>query len=167
MVKLTLIFIIILTNNLYSQTDLVAKKQVRRIIKLGLSSRSGHDDTWFACNDDSLYFKSDTIRFYNSGNYFYKFEHCCQFVEWQFFKRNVIQRQESQWCKEPPCTFVASLISFKYKILKRKNKLILKTYRKDNCTVSFIIIGIENVIFPSGQQDGQRIILKRLKTNYR
>lgn len=166
-IRLTIVLVIsILTTNLYSQTEFVTKKEVRRIIKEGFSISSDYSDAWGACNDDSLYFKTDTIKFYNNSNYFYQVGHCCQFVEWQFFMRKVIRRQEYQRCIEPPRISVASFFYFKYKIVKKKNIIIIKTFRKDNFIESFKVVRIENVILPSGRISGTRIVLLRIN-NYR
>ena len=162
-IRLAIVLVIsILTTNLYPQTELVTKKEVKRIIKKGFSTSSDYADSWDACNDDSLYFKTDTINFYNNSNYFYQVGHCCQFVEWQFFKRKAVRRQEYQRCIEPPRIYVASYFYFKYKIVKRKKMIIIKTFRNDNFGESFKVVRIEDVILPSGRKSGIRIVLVRI-----
>ena len=155
--------IILLINNLYSQLNQTSKKELKIIIKEGFNNSTFNSFTWNTCNEDSLYFFADTIKFYDGNNYFNQIEHCCQFVEWQIFKGKSIRRQESQICNEPPSVSVATYYSFKYKVIVKNKRVLIQTTRSGNQKEYFVLIKIENVVLPSGRLDGHRIVLKRMK----
>ncbi|MEO8588482.1 MAG: hypothetical protein ABI432_03865 [Flavobacteriales bacterium] len=58
------------------------------------------DATWAACNTDSAYFRSDTIRLVQgTGGYS---TYCCEFVRWSFRNGVRFNLTKGHYCQEPP-----------------------------------------------------------------
>jgi hypothetical protein len=60
------------------------------------------EGAWTACNDDSLYYKSDTVTLYNDINHrTYQDKPCCHNVNWQMTARGKLRIEELFACTEP------------------------------------------------------------------
>jgi hypothetical protein len=64
------------------------------------------ETSWETCNDDSSYFKTDTIKLYNAYGTFVKTTECCQSVNWTFHNARSFQLGELAVCQEPPLSSV-------------------------------------------------------------
>jgi hypothetical protein len=53
------------------------KESIEQESKKSISVGSGE---WTICNQDSAYFKADTIKIYSNINYFYQQSNCCNFI---------------------------------------------------------------------------------------
>lgn len=45
-------------------------------------------NTWYICNDDNSFFKSDTISLYDNINSALQTKICCDYIKWTFYKKN-------------------------------------------------------------------------------
>ena len=54
---------------------------------------------WFTVQNDSSYQSADTLYFYNNQAFRYE-EHFCEFVDWNFYKKDAFWMQRIQLCKE-------------------------------------------------------------------
>lgn len=99
----------------------LSKKQLSALLK---PDKEDSERNWVTCNQDSTFFKSDTVRLYDNINYFYQLSSCCDFVEWHVYKKEGFSQGRSQICKEPAS---ASVISdfFKFSIWKSSKKIYL------------------------------------------
>jgi hypothetical protein len=72
---------------------------------------------WFTNNDDSLYFKSDTIELFSRTNYFQKFT-TCHIIKWIVNKHN-FHFESVNRCAEPGIIIVTQYIDQESLILNR------------------------------------------------
>lgn len=80
-----LVFLVMVTSLVYGQVS------SRALIGL-----------WTTCNEDSLYYESDTIIFYQDVNHrTYQENPCCYNVNWQVGKRGKLRMEELFSCTEP------------------------------------------------------------------
>ncbi|HQV87467.1 MAG TPA: hypothetical protein PKZ90_16135, partial [Chitinophagaceae bacterium] len=56
---------------------------------------------WTTCNQDSAFFKLDTLYFCTNSYYYQRNSNCCQFISWTFYDSNSLIKVEDQTCKEP------------------------------------------------------------------
>jgi len=118
---LVLLALTLLTNVGWCQNNVPTRHQMADIF------RPDDDNTeWLICNQDSTFFKSDTLRLYNDINYFYQKSDCCKFIKWDFYKKNVFVRCHLQICTEPSTGSVLTENDyFKIKISSDKSGLYL------------------------------------------
>src|SRR5437868_3504403 len=94
---LSLLVFILIVKAGWCQNNVPTKSQIAQVFK------PADDKTeWLICNQDSSFFKSDTLRLYGNINYFYQKTDCCKLIEWRFYKKNAFTRSNLEVCKEPP-----------------------------------------------------------------
>lgn len=103
----------------FGQNSRPTKSQLKKVFK--------ENTHWTICNQDSAFYKADTIRLYSNVNYFYQKSSCCNFIDWTFFQKNTFSQKTSQVCKEPATTSVISDRE-KYVIILTTDKNILRLY---------------------------------------
>jgi hypothetical protein len=104
----------------FGQDNIPTKLQFKKLFK--------ENTHWTICNQDSAFYKSDTLRLYSNVNYFYQKSSCCNFVDWIFYKNNSFLQKTSQVCKEPATTGVISNKE-KYTLILASGKLFLLNYK--------------------------------------
>jgi hypothetical protein len=136
---------------LFGQSAPPSKKEVEGVIKLARSQKItkkniaceyGKCGEWWAANTDSMFYRSDTVRFYNSSNITSQASSFCVSMVWDFEKKNKFYFSMAQNCKEPPSR------TLKGKMRDQNNKInIPNQYNivlKNNET--FIVIKANRVI---------------------
>ena len=144
------------THNLCGQICIPTKKQLFKVFNASIkqnskSKISTNSNPWVICNDDSLYYKSDTLKLFPSSN---KYPDCkCHcFIDWTFYKKNALILTR-EYTDEPRRVSVSHEDNWYVIKLSTKNDgLILETYNQDLLIDQFQVIAIDEVI-----------ILKRLK----
>ena len=116
---------------------------------------------WTTCNQDSAFFKADTIRLYNGINYFYQISSCCNFIEMAFYKKDAFYLRKSQICKEPS-TADAHIDYYQLKITKHLGELYFAINKSKSGVSKFVIVKIESVKLEE-RPPVDVIVLKRLK----
>jgi hypothetical protein len=124
------------------------KSSIRQSSKSKISTNS---NPWVVCNDDSLYYKSDTIRLYpNSNNY--PDCKCSCYVDWIFYKKDafILTRE---FTNEPRRVKVTKAYDwYTIKLLETNEGLILEMYNQNSFIERFKVVDITS-----------KVILKRLK----
>lgn len=116
--------------NLYGQEMTLNKKTIKKSFKKEAKSHSNWN--WIACNQDSIYFKNDTIVLYNNSNYVYYSNGCCNFINWNFINKKVTYWTNSQICREPPTSSVMKLDEImELKFLDKGNDIYIAFYRSN------------------------------------
>lgn len=105
------LFLILFSSVVFGQIKYPGRQDVEEIIKLTISQKMtdknpaceyGQCGEWWAANKDSLFFKSDTIRLYNSSNIVYNDTNFCTSFVWDFCNSNSFNETKAQMCQEPP-----------------------------------------------------------------
>lgn len=139
-----------------------SKKPLKQLIKEGTESNFIGIYTLITCNEDSLFFKSDTIHLYDNAYYFNTIGICCEFVEWEFSDDDLIRQQQPQTCLDPPSMLTSDIHYYKYRITKHKRRAYLRLYTKKDVFESYLVENIEYFELP-GENNCRHITLIRIK----
>lgn len=102
-------------------------------------------NSWMACNKDSSFFKSDTIKLINNGQYL--FQGCCDFIEWTFYKKAQFVINKTALCKEPTTGSVLQTTDwFTINFVKSKGDLVFEIVNQNKPVYRFKVISIESVL---------------------
>ncbi|HLN53492.1 MAG TPA: hypothetical protein VK212_07260 [Lentimicrobium sp.] len=145
---------------LYSQPDPSSKKHLERLIREGANDNFSGIYSILACNEDSLFFQQDTIRFYDDPGYFSSIGICCEFTEWEFIDDDLIRQQEPQTCLDPSSMLISSLRHFKYRLEKSRGKIYINLFSSNKEYESFLVKNIEYIELP-GENNCRAITLIR------
>lgn len=122
MIRILHILLLILTFSFCSvgQDTTISKQNIKRIFKenaqgtmFDWKKRDWSDDansmhfdkynSWTTCNSDSMYYRSDTLTFYNHQYYYFNLD-CGWYKEWSFKPKNQIYILDTK----PPMSVVTS-----------------------------------------------------------
>lgn len=118
---------------------------------------------WTICNQDSAYFKADTIKLYNNINYFYQISTCCDFVNWTFYKKKAFIQSCSQICKEPASANIKTDY-YVVRIISNNGNLLLQVIDKRN-SKTFKVLSLKEIKL-EGNNSTTEITLKRYSRYY-
>lgn len=145
-----------LVNVSWCQNSVLTKHQMAKIFV----SDDDHKE-WIICNQDSSFFKSDTLRLYSTINYFYQKSNCCKLIKWDFYKKNAFTRSSLQVCTEPPTGSVLTENDyFKIKLPSDKSSLYLVVVNRTHQNF-FKVIDVREERLANNQKS-KVIVLKRL-----
>ena len=84
----------------------------------------------------------DTLVFYNNSNYRYgKF--ICNFVDWNFYKKDAFWVQHVRLCKEPTtATAIKDDHFFTYDVLDKGQPMILRIFNKGKLVDTFEVLSL-------------------------
>jgi hypothetical protein len=86
--------------------------------------------SWETCNDDSAYFKNDTIRLYYRKTCLNQYK-CCEIIDWTFFNGISFGLSVTSLCQEPPLTSAIGPDD-RYRIKIKKVKKLLELHIKNS-----------------------------------
>lgn len=144
-----------------------SKHQLSKLFKLSIDQESKKtisvgNNAWTICNQDSSFFKSDTIRIYSNINYFYQKGACCKFIQWTFYKKNAFVQSDLQVCIEPSSSSILNKY-YTIEFLSGKKELYLFILNSDNAFELFRVINLQEIKL--AQNNSTKIIaLKRMTT---
>lgn len=135
----------------YAQNN-ISKKNLKKTLKI----ESGFDSkVWTICNSNL----TDTIQLYSSINYFYQSKSCCEFIQWNFYKKNKIREEEIQVCKEPSSGKVTTEKDYySIKIEKEDDNLYLDKYHNKKLVSRYKVINITEKKLPKQPEIEYQII---------
>lgn len=119
---------------------------------------------WTTPNSDSLFYKSDTVQFYNHQHYKTS-SHGCSYLNWRFTSSHQVEQNESFICREPPEESMHLNRENVYytKLEEKKQKVYLLTLFRGKVRDRFLVTELKKVEFtPSGDQC-IRVSLVRVK----
>lgn len=149
----------------YGQTNSVTKKEIVRLFKIdeGQNSKS-----WTICNQGDTFFKTDTLYFYDSINYFYQSGNCCEFVQWDFSKKNFFVQKKLQVCKEPSTSEVITEKNYySIKPVSEKGQILLKKYHKNELVETFLVATIKEIDLKENRKCQRLAIIRLHSPTYR
>ena len=92
------------------QSEYPGKKEVEKVIKLTIgqkltkknsSCEYGQCGEWWTANKDSIFYKTDTLKFYNSSNIVDTDTSFCISLVWDFDNANNFNESRAKMCQEP------------------------------------------------------------------
>ncbi|MET0944121.1 MAG: hypothetical protein ABWY22_01790 [Flavobacterium sp.] len=146
---------------LIAQTT-ITESLVKKILKESIIKKKNgrftmsSDQSWNFSNNDSLYYKQDTINaiYYKSG----KHKSHCESIIWTFYRKNAFILGSESLCKEPATRSVTKYPQdyFTIAIYKVEDEIMIDFFDQNKIIVeSFKILEINN------NNDYDEIILKR------
>lgn len=139
-----LVFFVMVTSLVYSQVN-----------------SSDITGLWTTCNEDGLYYKSDTITFYQDINHrTYQEDPCCNDVNWLIGKRGKLRVEELFLCTEPGRIKYRNEKETIKLTCKKVQKITLK--RRGRKIERFVILNIENFEINRYPHNIKVMTLKRL-----
>ncbi|WP_286485420.1 hypothetical protein [Empedobacter falsenii] len=147
------LFILMFSNILFCQN--ISKKEFKRIIN---NSMKDSNYRIITDNQDSMFYKTENLKVYNSSIGKSKFQFC-RTIEFRFLKKNKVNLIDCQNCNEPSFCYVTKKQNiFNYKIDNVDGKLIFKLKNKFS-QMSFLVESINNIEFEKNKFS--EIIIKR------
>ena len=145
----------------WCQNNVPTKHQMAKVF------RTDDDHTeWVICNQDSSFFKSDTLRLYSNINYFYQKSDCCKLIRWDFYKKNAFTFSDLQVCKEPPTGSVLTENDYlKIKLSSDRSGMYLYILNRKGVADFFKIIDYHDVGLAANNKS-KVIVLKRLMSQH-
>ena len=135
----------------HAQND-ITKTDLKKILKIDHGDDS---KIWTICNSNS----TDTIQLYSNMNYFYQSHSCCEFIRWNFYKKNKIREEQIQVCKEPstgkPTT---EKDYYSIKIKNEDDNLYLDKYYNNKLVIRYRVLSIIEKELPKQPEIKYQII---------
>jgi hypothetical protein len=158
-----IIFVILFSigSILSAQNPKPKKSDLKKLIRKSINQDSRKTITtisnpWVTDNQDSLYYKADTLRLINIKKRPYKYNFC-EKVNWTFYRNNQMFLIESQTCREPTTANVSNEKSkIRIEIKKTDLGLILATFDLNGIVSEYLVLSI------SRNEMEDEIVLKRL-----
>lgn len=140
--------ILLLNSSVLAQSSGTGMRDVQAVIDRNMKFRvtpenpvtdNGMEGLWYTTNDDSAFFKSDTVWFYNHVNSMYDSTHHCYFRIWDFAAAKSFQVRGINLCNEPPLTTIdaAFAISMTTRVITQEKPIAPNRYkliqRRGNC----------------------------------
>lgn len=126
------------------------------------SKEPWEESQWIFCNNDSAYYKSDTIRGYKPAEDIIPWE-CCDVVQWAFYSRSTFSLYEISRCQEPP-TGVHYLHDY-YRVIydQQKEKLYLDILKAGKFHSRYQVLSLDTVILPERSVECRVLTLAKVK----
>jgi len=157
MKKSILILLFLIAHYSYGQNVPLTKENLFKKFKESIKQNSKNSITtnsnpWVICNDDSLYYKSDTLKLTPHSNNYPDCK-CSCFIDWTFYKKGAFILTK-EFINEPRQISVAQ-DWYVIKLLEKNKDLILETYNQNKVIEQFKVLSIN-----------PNIILLRIKVNH-
>lgn len=154
MKTVALLFLLFMSDISFAQSKRLSKQDLLNVLHLTIDQKprpqnnnscsNGLCGEWWSPNKDNQFYKSDTVRFYNSSNFYSVDSSCCSFKIWEFGKKNKFSRTGAEICNEPPLRTFEGPISFDGKKHKRKIPNKFNVFQKNG--LLFIETLMDNVL---------------------
>lgn len=132
-------------------------------LSIGQINKEDINGVWITCNNDSLFYKSDTVKFYHDINYQYE-ANCCHYVIWKIEKSKKMTIENSFICTEPGRN---EYLNFKerIKIVKKNSKQVLIVKRDGKILDTFLLLNFKSKRIERYPYDTKIMTLRRLSAS--
>jgi hypothetical protein len=136
MTKLIVFLAFFATVNCYGQTKGYSENEIYSLFKKSISQTDKGkieipSNPWVICNQDSSFYRKDTIRVC-SNSYYRNSLNCCQYIAWTFYDKDKFISTNLELCKEPTTASATKEKDyFKILIVSADNYLIISTFNND------------------------------------
>ncbi|UII23974.1 hypothetical protein [Fulvivirga ligni] len=121
-----------------------------------ISSRS----VYISCNDDSSYYKSDTVRIRQLAKNFYPETGCCQFVEWRMVTNSKFIWSDLSNCDKTDRSYYLSPTVVH--VIENNNQIYLKIMRNGLLVEMFKVIGLDEQPYEHISTNSKVLVLARV-----
>ena len=146
----------------FGQISRTQEKELKKQIKESTDEYS-LTSKWKALNSDSVFYKSDTVTFFNHVNY--AVDNGCQYVVWKFYRATEFVWSNSSVCKEPPTETVYNNATITKLTRERDDTLYLTTLKNGNVKDRFIVINVGRTKLMNGQESYFLKMVRERKTS--
>ncbi len=164
-----------------SQTKIPSKDEVTILVKpegrLTLTDANTSCEKcseWWTINTDSLFFKLDTLYFYNDVNFTIGDALFCQAMRWEFYKKGAFKFYGVSQCEEPPKTTIETLrvkdgqivkidVPDRFRITSDANGTYIELLSGSKVNEIFSVLETTKVDLPSLKEQCIRLTLLRCK----
>lgn len=148
------------------------KAQLFKIFKSSINQDNKMPyDSWLIPNKDSSFNKSDTLYLYDVsnyfnngyiGNYYIQAKNCCDFVSWNFYRKNAFTQVKQNRCAG--WTKVVTNKDFYTIVLsEQNNQTLLKVFHDKSLVAIFNVIAFEEVNLFKNERTNKKLTLVRQK----
>jgi hypothetical protein len=168
MTRLILLIAILNSINSYGQTKPYSENEIYALFKNSISqTEKGKievpSNPWLICNQDSSFFRKDTIRVC-SNSYYRNSLNCCQYIAWTFYDKDKFISTNLELCKEPTtASATKDKDYFKILVVSADNYLIISTFNNDQLKDSFKLLSVDNIKQSNSDLTSTVLILVRQK----
>jgi hypothetical protein len=119
---------------------------------------------WFTVQNDSSYQSADTLYFYNNPAFRYE-KHFCEFVDWNFYKKDAFWIQRLQLCKEPTTASATKEKDFfTFEIPDKQRPLVLQIFQKGKIVDRFEVVSLRKQPLNSRKDETTDVLtLRRIR----
>lgn len=145
MAKLTFIILLFSGHFGFGQESYPTKSKLFKSLtkETKLKRKVYHSTNWFTVQTDSSYQSADTLYFYNNPAFRYE-KHFCEFVDWNFYKKDAFWMQRLQLCKEPTTASASKEKDFfTFEISDKQVPLILQVFHNGKMVDRFEVISLK------------------------
>ncbi|MBD1386113.1 hypothetical protein IDJ75_12540 [Mucilaginibacter rigui] len=158
--------LILIANVGYSQSAAPGVNQVYKLLRSSINQTSKKSISigsgeWLICNQDSAFFKNDTLRLYDNINYFYQLSKCCDFIGWTFYEKNAFVQSKSQICNEPSSMSIQTEY-YNIQVFSKDKSTFMFVIKQGVVFGKFEIINIKSIAL-ANNNSSKIIVLKRFK----
>lgn len=145
----------------------VTKKNLQAIINKSIRQSeptkvSFPSNPWIACNQDSSFYKMDTIYFRTNNYYTQPNSDCCQFINWTFYDPDAFIRTLEQTCKEPASAkSYTDDDNFKIVLTDNSGVLYMQLFNRKKLVDNFRVFSLERQ--KKSGADGEFEIIKLIR----
>jgi hypothetical protein len=129
---------------MYGQNKYPTKLQLTKSLtkKTKLKGKAYNSTNWFTIESDSAYRNLDTLVFYNNSSY-RSGKLICNFVDWNFYKKDAFWVQHVQLCKEPTtATAIKNEDFFTYDVSDKGQPMILRIFNNGKLVDTFEVLSL-------------------------
>lgn len=161
--KLPLLILIITSTNIFSQPS---AKEINRAFNDSYKDLKDRTVTipWVMCNDDSLFFKSDTLRLFKNTSNCFRLSRCCSYAFWAFYENKRFHQEFNYLtCADTSQIKLGDRTAMTMKYISDDNYTNIETYLNDGLVNVFRVISLNEVKACYDNQPTLTLVLKRLR----
>lgn len=166
MTKQFLLILLLSGHFAHDQDRYPTKSQLIKLLtkKTKLKGKVYNSTNWFTTVNDSSYRSQNTLVFYNNSNYRYG-KLICNFVDWNFYKKEAFWVQHVQLCREPTTsTAIKDEDFFTYDVSDREQPMIMRVFNKDKLADKFEVLSLTKLRANSQSSEMTYVLtLRRIK----
>ena len=164
MKKVYIIFILLFLSVLVNGQNYPTKKELKNLFFE--KQEFFGENSWKIFNNDSSFFKNDTIILYYKNNLScFKLNNCCDYIYWTFYNSHKFNLTMIYKCSNPPESFNDKRKNpYRFKIIEKNQKLYIKIKDKRKNEIEFEVVKLITCLgdFPEITGYGYALTLKRI-----
>ena len=134
--KYIIIVFFFITQISFGQSDKITRNELIENFK----RKDSYVQKWITCNNDSTFYKSDTLHFYKGLNY----NRCKKYIIWEFDNsKSFYQVSGENFNHYDGINIITDNDRYKMKIVEQENQILFNIYKHNIIVESFIVYELE------------------------